>query len=710
MIHSASSRPIAKARTNTIGIEASMHAVATQLYTQILALHPLLHWHWQPAPIHKGKSKYEDRLEAERKSIYTSIFGEYDIDNARYLRWRKVQHCGADWLLCAVYIEPASTLGSTSSPRKPVIIAPPFATMRSGTLAAWVEMLCLWLVILNKPPQPDAWSDTCGPGAAWYVGLQGTNKWASAFRVDIHAVEEYVFLPSNTAPLVRTKISLQLVEQLFVSASKPPKLNLATASGSAVAGAVYPTTRIGTNAGPSILAWSRMHLGVRVPLRKRRVIFTPEIKKFWSMKWTYYNAVHDTLVASLQWISPAFTPEIFSATHRWCAPKISSGDLLALQTLDVVDLSFPHESLGRTSTGMWIHALSPVPIGPLTWKSSITAKHTSATPTLVVQPSRAIECDSYYCWYIDGTGNHQWVKQLSDLNTLPLGTVIDPYSVYKMSLGPGPLDTKSIQAITMGNINKHVCGKVIRELLMQAWWIDRAPIQLADCTLAPQTFRLVHIRINEKKQIGLVRITFDWNDPHLSVVSIDRVRVPNSLTFSSLYPSYKLHNGWWLEDAKGNRLECSSQAQDGFILRGDKHPSIASLRACIAAPKDITSPGKSLSRSAKDELLPYYTSPGEGVAQWLHKDTVYLQEDGQRLRVFVPPYVPLKELDGFRQFRVVRRWSAETKEYLLWDLTKDTPDLLYWYLRTLTRDLLQLGDNSQMSILEKMAIECQVVD
>ena len=678
----------AKARTNTINIDKPLADVAAMLHCYLQKKHPQLRWHWEPAPSHPSNTRFEDRLNIEREIIYTSIFQMYDAADAQYLNWRRVRQANADWLLCAAYTAAAKV------PHQ--LLPPPITSLSKEALVAWTELLCLWLIILDKPNNAAAWSAACGPGAAWFVGLISNKTWSSAFRVNVHVVSD-----KNDC----TELAIVLTEKHFINASQS---------------AINPATRVGPSA---LLAWSNMFLGRKIPVRIRRAVFDVKTKTIWRTKWPYYNAMADALLEALTAAAIAPKAGVFCATHLWVDKKISSTDLPVLPAVNIIDLSFPHDPISRNRIEQEMQLYAPKPIAASFWSAALPPMQSTTTATLVVQPCQTLDGSNMHCWYMDASGLRQWVEtkeMLPKFNSAALPPTVDPYSQYKLGISAGSLDTKATQAIGTQSFNKNAWKKTMRELLIQAWWISRDSIVLSDCQLQTQDFHVWHLKINSKKGVGMVCITIHWDAflRELNVTNIYRNRFPNIATYQKQFPSQPARTGWWLEDIAKNRLEIATETPDGFVLRGDKHTNLASLLSCIAVSKGprTADPGKKqklisdevLSRSAEAQLLPYYTNPGCRVAKVLHKDVVYLEEEGQRLRVFVPPYGPLESLDGFRQFRVVRLWDDNRKTYATWDLSTAVPDLLYWYLRTLTWDVLQVEENSQMSMLEKMAQECQI--
>lgn len=666
------------ARTNTLRVSMPLRTLASTLATLLNNTKPLLKWHWQQAPSHARGTPWEERLEKEREDLYTALFGDYDPVNAKFLNWRRVVHAGQDWLLCSVMLKTNST----------AFISPP-KHLSDAACCAWVELQCLWLLVLSQP-SASAWSDAFGPGASWYVGLRPNDGWASAFKVQTHVIAH-----SST----ETVLSVTLTEKAF----REPA---ATAN---------PSARVGAG----LLAWSNLYLGHKVPLRLRRPIFDAKTKEFWNIKWSYYNSLSDALQACLIKAGLVPTVDTFTASHCWIGPKLAVSDLPIASTINVANLSDSPSPVSNATLEAAIRKAISTQAPILQWTTGLPKAHASSLPTLVVQPAALIEGEHYCCWFTDAAGNRQWVPSKEDL-LLPKsqGLIVDPYSDYKLSVGSGPLPAAPIQGIAATRTNESVWEKTLRELLMQPWWLSNAPMVFPECTLPPEVFTVWHQQIDKKGTVGLVVLHLEWTGKELLLASVLRQHLPSKTTFQQQYPGKPVHNGWWMEDAHHNRLEVATETPHGFILRGNIHANTASLRAAIAPTRGPrkAEEGKTqklvsdevLSRGVQAQLLPYYTSPWLDKAPYKHKNTVYLQEKGIELRAFVPPYSSLNTLDGFRQFRVVRFWNHAKGAYVPWALSSGVPSLLHWYLRTLTHDLLQIKENSQMCMLEKMAQECQI--
>jgi hypothetical protein len=123
-----------------------------------------------------------------------------------------------------------------------------------------------------------------------------------------------------------------------------------------------------------------------------------------------------------------------------------------------------------------------------------------------------------------------------------------------------------------------------------------------------------------------------------------------------------------------------------------------------AAQKEEGSQGRFLSKGREFNLLPYYISMFKP-EHAKHGERVGLrmpvQDCGTFVRVFVPPEGGISgsgdALSGMRDVMHFGRGGAGTMAGLL-----DLP-LVQLYLHTMTNGVLVGGDNSKMSVLEKLA-------
>lgn len=164
---------------------------------------------------------------------------------------------------------------------------------------------------------------------------------------------------------------------------------------------------------------------------------------------------------------------------------------------------------------------------------------------------------------------------------------------------------------------------------------------------------------------------------------------------------------WVIDSGTGDRLTVWSGAFVPKIVLNDSYSGIEAAIAAQddhqAAQKEEGSKGRFLSKSRDFNLLPYYISMfkpehskrGERVGL-----KIPLQDCGTWVRVFVPPEGGISGGgDALSGMRDVMHYSGDTLTVAgLLDLP-----LVQLYLHTLTNGVLVGGDNSKMSVLEKLA-------
>lgn len=166
---------------------------------------------------------------------------------------------------------------------------------------------------------------------------------------------------------------------------------------------------------------------------------------------------------------------------------------------------------------------------------------------------------------------------------------------------------------------------------------------------------------------------------------------------------------FWVVDAKtGERLTVWAGNFVPKIILNDAYPSIEVAIAAQdkhrEAQMEEGSKGRLLSKGREFNLLPYYISmfkPGHGH----HGESVGLkmavQDCGSWLRVFVPPEGGINGSgDSLSGMRDVMHYGADGAASMAGLL--DLP-LVQLYLHTMTNGVLVGGDNSKMSVLEKLA-------
>lgn len=165
---------------------------------------------------------------------------------------------------------------------------------------------------------------------------------------------------------------------------------------------------------------------------------------------------------------------------------------------------------------------------------------------------------------------------------------------------------------------------------------------------------------------------------------------------------------FWLADAKtGDRLTVWAGAFVPKIILNDAYSGIEAAIAAQdehqAAQKEEGGKGRFLSKSREFNLLPYYISMFQP-EHLQHGERVGLkmpvQDCGSWVRVFVPPEGGISGGgDSLSGMRDVMHYSGNT---LTMAGLLDLP-LVQLYLHTMTNGVLVGGDNSKMSVLEKLA-------
>lgn len=165
---------------------------------------------------------------------------------------------------------------------------------------------------------------------------------------------------------------------------------------------------------------------------------------------------------------------------------------------------------------------------------------------------------------------------------------------------------------------------------------------------------------------------------------------------------------WVVDQATGEKLTVWAGAFVPKIILNDAHEgiehAIAAQDGYLAERREQGSKGRFLSKGREFNLLPYYISMfkpehakhGERVGL-----RIPVQDCGAFVRVFVPPEGGISgsgdALSGMRDVMHYGAGGALTMAGLL-----DVP-LVQLYLHTMTNGVLVGGDNSKMSVLEKLA-------
>lgn len=205
-------------------------------------------------------------------------------------------------------------------------------------------------------------------------------------------------------------------------------------------------------------------------------------------------------------------------------------------------------------------------------------------------------------------------------------------------------------------------------------------------------------------------------------IAVDRVRRSPwssaelaAIDFVSEFPFLQTEGKEWIRDGQfwvvdrqsAERLTVWAGAFVPRIILNDQYASIeAALSAqdSFLAAQRAEGGGRYYSKGRDFNLLPYYMSmyrPGEAVRGERTGTRIPVQDCGAFLRAFVPPEGGINgsgdSLSGMRDVVVYDAEGVQVQSGLL------DRRLVQLYLHTLTNGVLVGGDNSKMSVLEKLA-------
>lgn len=219
-----------------------------------------------------------------------------------------------------------------------------------------------------------------------------------------------------------------------------------------------------------------------------------------------------------------------------------------------------------------------------------------------------------------------------------------------------------------------------------------------------QMVSAVDIRINEGAlTVTRVRRT-PWGDPSATLDFVQE--------FPFLQENGKewIRDGqfWLLDRAIGERMTVWSGAFVPKIILNDAYEGIEQAIAAqddhLEARRAAGSPGRFLSKGQNFNLLPYYIAmyrPEHLVRGERMGTRLPIQDCGEFVRIFVPPEGGISgagdALSGMRDLMVYGADGTQKAGALL-----EHP-MLQLYLHTMTNGMLLGGDNSKMSVLEKLA-------
>ncbi len=246
------------------------------------------------------------------------------------------------------------------------------------------------------------------------------------------------------------------------------------------------------------------------------------------------------------------------------------------------------------------------------------------------------------------------------------------------------------------------------------------PPGLPSLTLTLIATRRIQVRTNERKQL-VAAVDVRLADQKVTVERVRRspwsadesAAIDFVAEFPFLNPNPKEPIGdgqfWIVDPASGDRLRAWAGGFVPKIILNDAYPSIEAALAAqdgFLAEQRVANPksgGRLYSKSRTFNLLPYYismyreTGAARGERNWTRHAA---QDRCPFVRVFVPPADGLNgkgdALAGMRDV-VVHRADGETIQSGLLECP-----LVQIYLHTMTNGLLVGGDNSKMSVFEKL--------
>ncbi|NUA30557.1 hypothetical protein [Cupriavidus basilensis] len=220
-----------------------------------------------------------------------------------------------------------------------------------------------------------------------------------------------------------------------------------------------------------------------------------------------------------------------------------------------------------------------------------------------------------------------------------------------------------------------------------------------------------------KQLVSVVNVTLDTRG--ISVGSVRRSPWSSdamaAIDFVTEFPFLQPEGEEWIRDGQFWVVDRETQERltvwaGTFVPRIILNDSYASIEVALAKQDGFLSlqrqsgGGRYYSKGRDFNLLPYYMSMyrlGQQVRRERMGTRIAVQDCGSFLRVFVPPEGGIKgsgdSLSGMRDMMVYRADGTLIEGALL------ETSLTQLYLHTMTNGVLVGGDNSKMSVLEKLA-------
>lgn len=246
-----------------------------------------------------------------------------------------------------------------------------------------------------------------------------------------------------------------------------------------------------------------------------------------------------------------------------------------------------------------------------------------------------------------------------------------------------------------------------------------SPVELVPGALTLLATRQIRMGRNQRPKQLVARVDVDITADGISVTRVRRSPWPKdalaAIDFVSEFPFLQpegefIRDGqfWVIDRDSGERLTVWAGSFIPRIILNDKYAGIEAALAAqeqhLATRREKGSKGRYYSKGLDLNLLPYYMSMYLPEHQRRDERTgsrIAVQDRGVFVRVFVPPAGGIKSwgdsLSGMRDVMVYEADGAPVKSGLL------DRRLVQIYLHTMTNGVLVGGDNSKMSVLEKLA-------
>jgi len=231
-----------------------------------------------------------------------------------------------------------------------------------------------------------------------------------------------------------------------------------------------------------------------------------------------------------------------------------------------------------------------------------------------------------------------------------------------------------------------------RQIRMPGRQPSKQLVSAVDVTLTDRGISVERVRRSPWSSAELAAIDFVSEFPFLQPEGTEKIR----------------DGQFWVVDRQSSeRLTVWAGAFVPRIILNDQYEGIEAGLAAqdgFLAARRLEGSGKYYSKGREFNLLPYYMSMyrvGEAVRGEKTGSRIAVQDRGEFVRVFVPPEGGISGAgDSLSGMRDVMLYASDGKQVSAGLLDHS---LVQLYLHTMTNGILVGGDNSKMSVLEKLA-------